>query len=293
MKNYQLPIINYQLSITNYQLPIINYQLSITNYQLSMKKTILITLSLALIAMPAIAQIGNVWVDFQNYAIDLQNYLKDNISETLQPVESETQTAIASFNGELNIPNPVAVRRSLNDDLIINSQSSSFENNPVVNAVAVGNEIDRTLTRGIAVGILGEEAQIRSRNKLENIENSLDNTTKIAQDARERSSNLLDEIIELGSNLNPAGSVLNQSQSELIRLQLQSIQIESEQSNMIGANLAQTMQLHQTLQYSNLNLANISQEIEESNRARRVNASAEAARLLRTTSQVDLIGRRK
>ena len=277
------------ISTNNYQLPTKSYQLT-TN----MKKTIFITLSLTLITtLPAIAQIGNVWVDFQNYAIDLQNYLTDNISDTLQPVESETQTAIASFNGELNIPNPVAVRRSLNEDLTINSQSNNFENNPAVNAVAVGNEIDRTLTRGVAVGVLGEEAQIRSRNKLENIENSLDNTTQIAQDARESSQNLLDEIIELGSNLNPAGSVLNQSQSELIRLQLQSIQIESEQSQMIGANLAQTMQLHQTLQYSNLNLANISQEIEASNRARRVNASAEAARLLRTTSQVDLIGRGK
>ncbi len=260
-----------------------------------MKKTILITLSLTLITtMPAIAQIGNVWVDFQNYAVDLQNYLRDNISETLQPVESETLTAINSFNGELNIPNPVAVRRSLNEDLTINSQSNNFENNPAVNAVAVGNEIERTLTRGVAVGILGEEAQIRSRNKLENIENSLENTTQIPQDARERSSNLLDEIAEVGINAaNALSPLLNQSQSELIKLQLQSIQIESEQSKMIGENLAQTMQLHQTLQYSNLNLANISQEIESSNRARRVNTSAEAARLLRTTSQVDLIGRKK
>ena len=41
-----------------------------------MKKTILITLSLTFITtLPAIAQIGNVWGDFQNYAIDLQNYL--------------------------------------------------------------------------------------------------------------------------------------------------------------------------------------------------------------------------
>ena len=259
-----------------------------------MKKTIFITISITLLAaFPVVAQIGNVWVDFQNYAVDLQNYLTDNISDTLQPVESETQTAINSFNGELNIPNPVAVRRSLNDDITINSLSGNFENNPAVNAKSVGNEIDRKLTRAIAVGVLGEEAQIRSRNKLESIENSLDNTTKIAQEARESSSNLLDDFMELGSNLNPAGSVLNRSQSELIRLQLQSIQIESEQSKLIGENLAQTMQLHQTLQYSNLNLANISQEMEESNRARRVNASAEAARLLRTTSQVDLIGRKK
>ena len=259
-----------------------------------MKKTIFITFSITLFAtLPAIAQIGNVWVDFQNYAIDLQNYLTDNISDTLQPVESETQTAIASFNGELNIPNPVAVRRSLNDDIVINSLSGNFENNPALNAKSVANEIDRQLTRGVAVGILGEEAQIRSRNKLESIDNSLENTTRIAQDARERSSNLLDQLLEFGSNLNPPGSVLNQSQPELVRLQLQNIEIESEQSKMIGANLAQTMQLHQTLQYSNLNLANISQEMEESNRARRVNASAEAARLLRTTSQVDLIGRGK
>ncbi len=260
-----------------------------------MKKTIFLTVSLTLITtLPAIAQIGNVWVDFQNYAIDLQNYLTDNISDTLQPVESETQTAIASFNGELNIPNPVAVRRSLNDDIVINSLSDNFENNPALNAVAVGNEIDRTLTRGVAVGVLGEEAQIRSRNKLESIENSLENTTKITQEAREKSQNILDEIAEVGvSAANPLGSILNSGQSELIRLQLQSIEIENEQSKMIGANLAQTMQLHQTMQYSNLNLANISQEIEVSNRARRVNASAEAARLLRTTSQVDLIGRGK
>ncbi|MEB3219212.1 MAG: hypothetical protein VKN72_23670 [Nostocales cyanobacterium 94392] len=256
-----------------------------------MNKTFFLSVLLTLISLPAIAQLGNVWTDFQNYAIDLQNYLKDNISNTLQPVESETQTAISSFNGELNIPNPVAVRKSLNDDITVYSLSDNFENNPAVNAKLVGNEIDRTLTRGVTVGVLGEEGQIRWRSKLENIDKSIDRTSQIAQEARESSSSLLSDITELGSNLNPASSLLNQSQSELIKLQSQSIQIESEQSKMIGENLAQTMQLHQTLQYSNLNLANISQEIEASNRATRVNVSAEAARLLRTTSQVDLMGR--
>ncbi|NJN10578.1 MAG: hypothetical protein HC815_22360 [Richelia sp. RM1_1_1] len=258
-----------------------------------MNKIFFLTVSFTLITLPAIAQLGNVWSDFQNYAIDFQNYLKDNISDTLQPVESETQTAINSFNGELNIPNPVAVKKNLNDNIIINSLSDNFENNPVVNAKLVGNEIDRQLTRGIAVGILGEEAQIRSRNKLESIDRSIDFTTQIAQQARESSNNLLDNMTELGTSLNPLSSLTNRNQSELVKLQSQSIQIESEQSKMMGENLAQRMKLHQTMQYSNLNLANISQEIEEINRVRRVNASAEAARLLRTTSQVDLIGRRK
>lgn len=261
-----------------------------------MRKTILLTLSLSLIAsLPAIAQIGNVWGDFQNYAIDLQDYLTDNISDTLLPVESETQTAIDSFNGELNIPNPVAVRKSLIDEITFFSLSDTFENNPAVNAKSVGNEIERILTRGVAVGVLGEKAQIRLRNKFENINNSLDFTTKIAQEAQGQSQDILNNINDIartatGAN-NVLSSLLNQGQSELIRLQLKNIEIESEQSKMIGENLAQTIQLHQSLQYSNLNLANISQEIEESNRSRRVNASAEAARLLRTTSQVDLIGR--
>jgi len=258
-----------------------------------MNKIFFLTASLTLITLPAIAQLGNAWTDFQNYAIDLQNYLKDNISDALQPVESETQIAINSFKGELNIPNPVAVRKSLNDDITINSLSDNFENNSAINAKSIGNEIDRQLTRGIVVGVLGEEAQIRSRNKLESIDKSINFTTEIAQQARESSANFLDKITELGSNFNPASPLLNQSQSELIKLQRDNIQIQSEQSKMIGENLAQTMQLHQTMQYSNLNLANISQEIEETNRVRRVNASAEAARLLRNTSQVDLIGRKK
>ncbi|WP_323374455.1 hypothetical protein [Nostoc commune] len=38
-------------------------------------------------------------------------------------------------------------------------------------------------------------------------------------------------------------------------------------------------------------MANISQQSEETNRARRVETSTEAARLLRATSQMDLFGR--
>jgi len=259
-----------------------------------MKKTILITLSFTLIAtLPAIAQVGNVWNDFKSYASDLQEYLTDNISN-IQPVDSETQTAINSFNGELNIPNPIAVRQSLNDDITNNSLSDNFENNPAVNAKLVGNQIDRQLTRAIAVGVLGEEAQIRTQIKLENLEESLIRTTDSIEQIRENSANILDDITETAINTsNPLSPLLGQSQSRLIELQLQNIEIENQQSKMIAEDLGQTIRLNQNLQYSNLNLANISQEIEELNRSRRVNTSAEAARLLRTTSQVDLLGRER
>ena len=120
-----------------------------------MRKLIIVSASLTfLVIAPAIAQVGNVWNDFNSYASDLLEYLTDNISN-IEPVDSEAQTAINSFNGELNIPNPIAVRRSLNDDITNNSLSDNFENNPAVNAKSVGNQIDRQLTRAIAVGVLG------------------------------------------------------------------------------------------------------------------------------------------
>ncbi|MDY6899945.1 MAG: hypothetical protein SWZ49_17970, partial [Cyanobacteriota bacterium] len=194
-----------------------------------MKKTIFITLSFTLIAaLPAIAQVGNVWSDFKSYASDLQEYLTDNISN-LQPVDSEAQTAISSFNGELNIPNPIAVRRSLNDDITINSLSDNFENNPAVRAKLVGNEIDRQLTRAITVGVLGEEAQIRTQIKLENLEESLIRTTESIQQIRENSQNILDDITETAINTsNPLSPLLGQSQTRLIELQLQNIEIENQ-----------------------------------------------------------------
>ncbi|MHC5720156.1 MAG: hypothetical protein ACYTX0_51020, partial [Nostoc sp.] len=74
--------------------------------------------------------------------------------------------------------------------------------------------------------------------------------------------------------------------------QLESIKIQQAQSEIVGETFAQTIQTNQSLQYSNLNLANISQQAEEANRARRVETSTEAARLLRATSQLDLFGRK-
>ena len=51
------------------------------------------------------------------------------------------------------------------------------------------------------------------------------------------------------------------------------------------------MQTNQSLQYSNLNLASISQQMDDINRSRRVDSATETARLMRTTAQIDLFGR--
>ncbi|MBW4560071.1 MAG: hypothetical protein KME32_02755 [Mojavia pulchra JT2-VF2] len=269
-----------------------------------MRKTTITILTLSLgflITLPATAQLGKVLADFQSYSGDLQTYLKNNLSPTLKPLEIQSQNAISDSTGELNIPNPVAAGDRILNGLILNSVSDKFENNSVVKLTSTTQEINRLVTRSSIASNLGKAGQIRAKIKLQNTEESLDNIARVVSEAEKANQTFLGEIQkQIGQlattattgNIPGMGGLL-QGSSNQSDLQLQSIKIQSEQSKMLGESLAQSMHINHSLQYSNLNLANISQQMEETNRARRVDSSAEAARLLRTTSQMDLFGRQE
>jgi hypothetical protein len=256
-----------------------------------MKKTILLTLGfLGLLAVPAMAQLGRVWTDFQSYSTDFQNYLRYNLSETLKPLETSSQNALSGATGELNIPNPIEAGDQVRKDItFFNSIPDKFENNQAIRSNTVTNEINRYLTRSSVQGMLGREGQIRMKNKLENTETSIKDIEQYSRD----SDGFLSSIEQLFNAAKDAATqnILGATKDQA-NLQLQSIKIQTEQSKIISENLYQTVLANQSLQYSNLNLANISQQMEEANRARRVDTSTEAARLLRTTTQVDLFGRK-
>ncbi|MEH2293198.1 hypothetical protein [Nostoc sp.] len=277
-----------------------------------MQKTTILTLTLLSLAiLPAMAQVqtglGQVWTDFQSYSTDLQNYLQYNLSDNLKPLEVQSQNALSGAKGELNIPNPVVAGQKVRDNLILyssssDSKSSRFENNSAVRGNLVSNELNRVITRGSAASILGENGQIRTKAKLENTENTLKSIADISDEAEVGSKGFIDKVGSLipkaaANAVATAGDVATtgaiSALSQLIgATQLQSIKIQQAQSEIVGETFAQTIQMNQSLQYSNLNLANISQQAEEANRARRVETSTEAARLLRATSQLDLFGRK-
>ncbi len=260
-----------------------------------MKKIALLTLSLSfLIVLPATAQLGKVWTDFQSYSTDLQNYLSNNVNDSLKPVEFQSQNAIDNAKGELNIPNPVDAGERVSSDIFLNSLSDKFENNPVVRSTSVTNEINRLITRSSAAGILGVNGQIRSKTKLEDTENRLEKIGVFNEDVDENQQNFLndiqDQIVRAAGNATLLGQLIGIR--DQTNLQYQQVKIQREQVKIVAETLGQTIQTNQSLQYTNLNLASLSQQMEDTNRARRVDASAEAARLLRTTSQADLFGRK-
>jgi hypothetical protein len=256
-------------------------------FQGYMRKTTFFTLAFSgLLVLPAMAQLGNVWTDFQSYSVDMQNYLRNNLSETLRPLETRSQNALNNSSGELNIPNPIEAGSKARQDLLFNPTTDKFENNPVVRANALSNEINRLITRSSIESIMGRDGQVRLKSKLQNTEAILDNIEQISQE----SDNIFQRLATAAANLVTTNPLAN-LESEKSNLQLQSIKLQQEQTKIISETLAQSIQTQQSLQYSNLNLANISQQMEEMNRARRVDGSTEAARLLRTTSQIDLWGR--
>jgi hypothetical protein len=268
------------------------------------KLTILTLTLLSLGILPIMAQtplnnnnlgLGEVWTDFQSYSTDLQNYLQNNLSENLKPVEPQSRSAISGATGELNIPNPIAAGQSVRDQMINYSVSDRFENNSAVRSNLVSNEINRIITRGAVTGVLGEKGQIRTKAKLKNTETSLKNIAGFND--VEDNTNFLDKLAGLnitsGSTTVTIGeNLISQGLAALLTANQETIKIQQEQSKIVAETFAQTLQTNQSLQYSNLNLANISQQVEQENRDRRVNASTEAARLLRVTSQVDLFGRK-
>lgn len=266
-----------------------------------MRKTILLTLAFSsLLIVPAMAQLGYVWTDFQYYSADLQNYLRNNVNDNFRPLDIRTQGALSNYSGELNIPDPVSAGKQVRDDVIINSISGRYENNSAVNGANVSNEINRIVTRSAVSGVLGREGQVRLKTKLEDTEKSIERIAQSIEDV-EGAFSLTDQLLDAactvvkGAVQGGTGGVapdnlMNPSLCQS-NIQLQTVKILQEQSKIAAENLAQTVQTNQTVQYSNLNLANISQQVEEANRARRVDSAAEAARLLRTSSQIDLFGR--
>ena len=277
-----------------------------------MRKTTIFTFTLlsSLAILPAVAQVqtsglGQVWSDFQSYSKDMQDYFQyNNLKDTLNPLEEgQSRIAIENAKGDLKIPNPVAAGQKIRDDSInysynSDAKSSRFENNAAVRGNLVSNELNRIITRGVAVGVLGKNGQIRTKTKLENTEKSLEGIEEFAQDIEDSNTRFVDEIKRNISNASQAAQAANptvEAISGLAQLlgvnQVQMMRIQQEQIKIVAETFGQTLQNNQALQYSNLNLANISQQAEEANRARRVETSTEASRLLRATSQLDLFGR--
>ncbi len=167
--------------------------------------------------------------------------------------------------GEMGIPNPNEVRGRIDDGALRSSPADipdAFEVNKVVWGTYAGNQVDRDLTRLGIETVLGATGQQRMKQET----NSTQSTVKgIVTDADE------------AQKLDVTQDVMKKQ-----------IRIFAQQSLILGAMRADAMQARVDTQYTNLNITNISRSLDEANRARRVEDSAQAAKLLFIASQSHL-----
>jgi len=172
---------------------------------------------------------------------------------------------IKDSQGEMGIPNPNAVRGRIDEGAITSSPADipdAFEINKVVWGTYAGNQIDRDLTRMGIESVLGEAGQKRMRQEIEATQKTVKG---IATDADQ--SQKLDVTQDV---------------------QKKQIRIMAQQSMLLGAMRADALQARVDTQYTNMNISNISRSMDEANRARRVEESAQSAKLLLLTSQSHL-----
>ncbi len=273
----------------------------------------LLILSICVTKTVKAEELGKVWGQFQAYMEDLQTYIAENIPESLKPLDNSTDL-LTEAQGELGISNPNQVRKNARDRITPESPADTFESNSVVRREGVSNELDRQITRATIDGELSKEGQERTKTILEQTEETVENIQSITDKANRQIlpqqlqtidntlqriegitgtlrevDNTQDVVKLLVSTQFEQSRILRQSWLGQASLQADAIQVESEQSKILAQMLSSSSNIHKNLLFSNLNLTNISQQMDATNRARRVEADASAAQLLKIASQADLL----
>lgn len=266
----------------------------------------LLPLTLVISNLPSWAGLGNVWIEFQSYSNDFKNYLNNQATEMFNQMQT-VNTTVNNASGELRIPNPNTTRKDVINQLSQYPIPDKYENNPVVHGSKTSNNLDRQITRGAIDATLGSGGQARIKNTLQNAQNSVQQVNIAVETASTNKQRKQLEIQAAANtltglnidNLNPVtsafSSMLN-NQAKLTQLtwegladlEMQNLNIQNEQTRILAANLGTNIQIQQDLQYSHLNLTNISTELEDINRDRRIETATTAARLLRVATQSNL-----
>lgn len=175
--------------------------------------------------------------------------------------------------GAMGIPDPYAVKKSIEANANSGSngnpsieaqQADRFNVNPVVLTNSLAAEQDRTLNKTIAASVLsdaGQQAMIGERTAAAQ---TLQQIQAKAQEAQG-----MDVTQDVMKNLTA---------------------MVSGQSSLESGSYAQTMMIHQQLSATGIVASNISEALDETNRARHVEAMAGASGLLRSASSVYLPG---
>lgn len=167
--------------------------------------------------------------------------------------------------GDMGIPNPNDARQSAEEEAKDgDSTPDVFEINKDAYAVGVGNLIDRIATRQAIESVLGKPGQEKTVKELDSNSQAVEDNALAASQAQEL--DVTQDIMKL--------FITNDARTSAIS----------------AASRAELSRLRTDVQFTNLNLVNISRTLDEQARHYRVQRAASSAKILTLSAQAGLIG---
>ena len=224
------------------------------------------TLLLAPVKPAAASQVDTTFNDifgiFRQAFEEVRAYVEQTITDVMDSLPGELDGVIHNAVGDLGLVDPNLVRSEIAEELAATLTGDLAQSDTVQAAAETANEIDRQLTRAQVDAVLSQSGQAATRDKITWMENTIGQVQQHADSAQ-----------------------VAVSTQDAIKAMAQQ---NARQSEVLGAVQSELLQSRQDTQLTNLNLANISQNLDQEARARRLQALGSALDTLQISSQARL-----
>ncbi|MBE9113169.1 hypothetical protein IQ273_27690 [Nodosilinea sp. LEGE 07298] len=224
------------------------------------------TLLVAPIKPVAASQVDTTFTDifgiFRQAFETSKTYVEQTIADLLTPLPGDLEGVIQNALGDLGLVDPNRVRSAIAEELTTILEGDLAQSDSIYAGLETANEVDRQLTRAQVDAVLGQSGQAATRDKITWIEDTIGQVHQHADSAQTAVS----------------------TQAAIKQMAQQN----ARQSEILGAVQSELLQSRQDAQLTNLNLANMSQNLDQEARARRLQSLGSALDTLQISAQARL-----
>ncbi|MFQ4140572.1 hypothetical protein PGN35_030075 [Nodosilinea sp. PGN35] len=224
------------------------------------------TLLVAPVRPAAASQVDTTFTDifsiFRQAFETSKTYIEQTLSGLLTPLPGDLEAVIQNALGDLGLVDPNRVRSAIAEELTTILAGDLAQSDRIYAGLETANEVDRQLTRAQVDAVLGQTGQAATRDKITWIEDTIGQVQQHADSAQTAVS----------------------TQAAIKQMAQQN----ARQSEILGAVQSELLQSRQDAQLTNLNLANMSQNLDQEARARRLQSLGNALDTLQISAQARL-----
>lgn len=237
-----------------------------TRRRIAITSILVTTLMAAPIRPVAASQVDTTFTDifslFRQSFESTKAYVEQTIADWIAPLPGDLHSVIQTTLGDLGLMDPNQVRAAITEELTTTLERDLVQSDSLYASLELANEVDRQMTRAQVDAVLGQGGQSATRDKITWIEDTIGQVQQHADTAQTAVS----------------------TQSAIKQMAQQN----ARQSEILGAVQSELLQSRQDAQLTNLNLANMSQNLDQEARARRLQALGNALDTLQISAQARL-----